>query len=99
MVCSGSIQCQADEMVAASRHPDRRGRCSAQLRTARTRGERSASTSSIRWSGSTATTASALDSSWRVSAPVPAPRSATVPAGDRRTHSTAAIGGPGRKRS
>ena len=94
-----SSQCHAVETNTASALASGRGMASPRPSRTSSPGERRASTSRIRGSGSTATTRAARPSSARVNSPVPAARSTATshPAGT--SQSSAAGAGPGRTRS
>ena len=95
----GSIQCHDDEARTASAQPSGSGIDSPRPASARAPGTCVSSTARMRSSGSIATTSSARSIRSLVNAPVPAPRSTTLPTRDATNQSTAATGGPGRYRS
>jgi len=92
----GSSQCHAVDTNTASAQASGSGIASPQPARTSTSGDRSASTSRIRSSGSTATTRAARPSSALVNSPVPAARSTATSHPPGTSQSSASGGGPGR---
>jgi hypothetical protein len=95
----GSSQCQADDTNTPSALASGTGMASPRPAMARTPGDRAASTSRMRSSGSTAMTCPALRCSARVKSPVPAARSMATWQSGGTSQSSASSGGLGRTRS
>ncbi len=96
---AGSSQCQAVDTNTASALASGSGMASPQPSRASTSGDRLASTSRIRASGSTATTRAARPISSLVKRPVPAARSTATSQPSGTSQSSACGAGPGRTRS
>ena len=94
-----SSQCHAVETNTASALASGSGMDSPRPSRTSSPGERRASTSRIRWSGSTAITWGTRPASARVNSPVPAARSTATWQPSGTSQSSAAAGGPGRTRS
>ena len=96
---TGSTQCQACANSTASTDPSGSGICSAVPASAGVPGSTRVSSARMPSDGSTATTSRPRATSWRVSFPVPAPRSRTRRAVGGSSQSSAPGGKGGRPRS